>query len=79
MAASYSEPAVLWRLKHADGRRARATLIPGVPHSTLVFFLDDRFDRGENVSDWEPAIARAEEVRRALENEGWTTDDVRSP
>ena len=72
--ASYSEPAILWRLRHPDGRRARATFIPGVPQSTLVFFLDDKFDRGENVSDWEPALARAEEVRRALEEDGWTPD-----
>ena len=40
----------------------------------MVFFLDDRFDRGENVSDWEPALARAEEVRRTLEVDGWTPD-----
>jgi hypothetical protein len=68
---SYSEPAVLWRLRHRDGRRARATLIPGVPTSTLVFFVDDRFERGENMADWEPALQRADEVKRALVQEGW--------
>jgi hypothetical protein len=65
---------VLWRLRHADGRRARATLIPGIPHSTLVFFLNDKFDRGENVKDWEPALARADEVKRQLEEQGWEPD-----
>jgi hypothetical protein len=79
MAASYSEPAVLWRLKHADGRRARATFIPGVPHSTLVFFLDDTFDRGENVTEWDQALVRAEEVRRTLEQDGWESEEQRSP
>ncbi len=74
MTPSYSEPAILWRLRHPDGRRAHATFIPGAPQSTLVFFLDDKFDRGENVSEWEPALARAEEVRRALEEDGWTPD-----
>jgi hypothetical protein len=64
----------LWRLRHPDGHRARATFIPGVPQSTLVFFLDDEFDRGENVSDWELALARADEVRRALEEDGWMPD-----
>ena len=64
----------MWRLRHPDGRRARAIFIPGQPQSTLVFFLDDRFDRGENVSEWEPALARADEVRRALEEDGWTLD-----
>jgi hypothetical protein len=68
---SYSEPAVLWRLTHQDGGRARATLIPGVPDSTLVFFVNDRFERGENVSDWEPALRRADEVKRQLVQEGW--------
>lgn len=79
MTASYSEPAILWRLRHPDGRRARATFIPGVPLSTLVFFLDDTFDRGENVAEWERALARAEEVRRAMEQDGWQPEDYRSP
>ena len=68
---SYSEPAVLWRLRRPDGSRARATIIPGVPASTLVFFVNDRFERGENVSDWEPALRRADEVKRQLVKEGW--------
>ena len=72
---SYSEPVVLWRLRHPDGRRARAMLIPGVPQSTLVYFLDDRFDHGENVSDWAPALERANQIRGVLEGEGWTADD----
>jgi len=42
-----------------------------VPASTLVFFVDDRFERGENVSDWEPALRRADEVKRQLVQEGW--------
>jgi hypothetical protein len=71
VAASYSEPAVLWRLRHPDGRRARATFIPGVPQSTLVFFLNDQFERGENVAEWAMALARADEVKRTLEQGGW--------
>ena len=73
---SYSEPAVLWRLRHPDGRRARATLIPGVPTSTLVFMVDDRLDRGENVTEWEAAIERAEDVRRALIDDGWRPEEA---
>jgi hypothetical protein len=68
---SYSEPAVLWRLKHQNGARARATIIPGVPTSTLVFFVNDRFERGENMADWGPALQRADEVKRQLVEEGW--------
>ncbi len=72
--ASYSEPAVLWRLRHPDGDRARATLIPGAPESTLVFFVNDRLDRGENFAEWAQAMARAEEVRLGLLEQGWHVD-----
>jgi hypothetical protein len=68
---SYAEPAVLWRLRHPEGPAARATLIPGSPDSTLVIFVDDRFERGENFRDWGAALAKAEEIRRGLEEEGW--------
>lgn len=68
---SYSEPAVLWRLRHPKGDHARATLIPGSPASTLVFFVNDRLDRGENFTEWALAIARAEEVRNDLLEQGW--------
>jgi hypothetical protein len=39
--------------------------------STLVFFVDDRFERGENMADWEAALRRADEVRQALLRDGW--------
>jgi hypothetical protein len=68
---TYSEPAVLWRLRDAKGDQARATLIPGDPASTLVFFINDRFDRGENFKDWASALARADQVRRELIEQGW--------
>ncbi len=71
---SYSEPAVLWRLRHARGDKARATLIPGAPQSTLVFFLNDRLDRGENFTEWSMAMARAEQVRADLLDQGWEID-----
>ena len=71
---SYSEPAVLWRLRHPRGDLARATLIPGSPESTLVFFVNDRLDRGENFREWAQAIARAEVVRQDLLDQGWTVE-----
>jgi hypothetical protein len=67
---TYNEPAVLWRL--VRGRdRARATLIPGVPESTLVYFINDRFEKGENVTDWAQALASAERMRSTLVEDGW--------
>lgn len=76
MKKTYSEPAVLWRLNHPDGSRARATLIPGTPTSTLVFFFNDRFERGENIEEWDQALTRADNVRQALVEAGWRVDDV---
>jgi len=71
---SYSEPAILWRLSHPKGDSARATLIPGSPESTLVFFVNDRLDRGENFREWAQALARAEAVRQELLEQGWKAD-----
>ena len=71
---SYSEPAVLWRLRNRRGEQARATLIPGSPQSTLVFFVNDRLDRGENFAEWAHAMARAEAVRQELLKQGWTAE-----
>lgn len=69
---SYTDPTVLWQLHHpADGRTARATIIPGSPTSTLVFFVDDQFERGENFDEWDVAIAHANAVRDELLTEGW--------
>ena len=66
---SYSEPAVLWRLRHRNGARAWATIIPGTPTSTLVFFVNDRSERGEIMADWEPELKRADDVKRRLVEE----------
>jgi hypothetical protein len=69
--SSYSEPATLWRLANPEGTVARATLIPGVPRSTLCFFVDDELERGENFSEWDQALERAEKVRLEMLAEGW--------
>jgi hypothetical protein len=68
---TFSEPAVLWRLRHTNGDHARATLIPGSPASTLVFLVNDRLERGENFEEWDDALARAELVRADLLSQGW--------
>ena len=73
---TYGEPAVLWRMTHRDGDRARATLIPGSPESTLIYFLNDEFERGANFAEWDEALADAEAVRQRMLEAGWT-DDVK--
>jgi hypothetical protein len=72
--SSFSEPAVIWRLRHPDGDTARATLIPGTPQSTLVFFVNEQLERGENFNEWESALALAEEVKRGMLTNGWRDD-----
>jgi hypothetical protein len=67
---TYNEPAVLWRL--ARGRdRARATMIPGVPTSTLVYFVNDQFEKGQNVAHWAEAVEAADRLKQHLLEEGW--------
>lgn len=67
---TYNEPAVIWRL--VRGRdRARATIIPGVPESTLVYFVNDQFEKGENVTDWEQALQAAARLKEQLLEDGW--------
>jgi len=68
---TYTAPTILWRLRHPDGRVVRATLIPGSPASTLVYFVDDRFERGENFDEWDQALRQAEAFRKELMDESW--------
>jgi hypothetical protein len=67
---TYNEPAVLWRLERGRDR-ARATVIPGVPESTLVYFVNDKFEKGQNVADWAQAIEAAERLKQQLLGDGW--------
>jgi hypothetical protein len=61
-------------LRHPDGDRARATLIPGAPASTLVYFVNDQFERGENFMEWDEALAQADLVRRRMLDDGWVEE-----
>ena len=46
-------------------------VIPGAPTSTLVFFVNNELDRGENFDEWDAVLMRAEDVRRELLEQGW--------
>lgn len=65
---------MLWRLFHPSGRRARAVLLPGTPHVTLTFFVDNVMDRAENFDSTDIALFRSEGVRHALVADGWRED-----
>jgi hypothetical protein len=36
-----------------------------------VYFVNDRFERGENFAEWAPAVEQAERVKRQMIGEGW--------
>jgi hypothetical protein len=65
---------VLWRLCHDEGRRARAVLLPGTPHVTLTFFVDNVMDRAENFDSMDIALFRSEDIKRTLIGDGWRED-----
>jgi len=70
---TYNEPAVIWRMTRGRDH-ARATVIPGTPESTLVFFVNDQFEKGQNVADWAQALEAAERMKRQLAEDGWTEE-----
>jgi hypothetical protein len=52
----------------SDGRLALADLRRT---STLVYFVNDQFERGENFAEWGPAVEQAERVKRQMIDDGW--------
>ena len=68
------EPTVLWRLFQSPGRHARAVLLPGNPHVTLTFFVDNVMDRAENFDSMDIALFRSDDVKRTLISDGWRED-----
>ena len=63
---------MLWRLSGRDRERARAVILPGGPPFTLAFFVNEQMDRIENYDSMEIVLFRADEVRKALEADGWS-------
>jgi len=75
VAHSYTEPTIIWRMRHPDGLHAHATLIPGVPSSTLTWFIDGEMVRAENFDEWDLALVRADEVKSAFRQSGWEPEE----
>ncbi len=69
--STFSESTVLWRL-HRGRAHAHATLLATAGRATLAWFIDDVMDRAENYDTLELALARADDVRGALERDGWS-------
>jgi hypothetical protein len=66
---------VLWRLfKPATRDHTRAVILPGGPPYTLAFFANDEMDRAENYESMDLAVFRSDEIKRSLEEDGWTEE-----
>ena len=71
-----TDPAVLWRLTR--GRAvAHATIFPGTQQTTVTWYLDNVMDRAENYDTVALAMARADEIRGVLLEDGWTEREDR--
>ena len=65
-----TDPTVLWRL--ARGRsKAHATIFPGASQTTVTWFVDGVMDRAENYESLALALARANEIKDVLLEDGW--------
>jgi hypothetical protein len=64
-------PTVLWRM--ARGRStAHATVLPGDGQTTITWFFDGVMDRAENYETADLAMARSDQIRGLLLEDGWT-------
>jgi hypothetical protein len=65
-----TDPAILWRLSR--GRAiAHATILPGPSQTTVTWFFDSVMDRAENYDSVALALARAEQIKGILLEDGW--------
>ena len=71
MSAKYSQPTALWRLRHPDGRLARATLYPSGFGYTVSWRIDESVKGLQEFREWKPAIQRADRLRSELIHSGW--------
>jgi hypothetical protein len=68
--SSPSDPTVLWRLSRGRST-AHATIFPGDAQSTVTWFFDGVMDRAENYESLDLALARADQIRGILLQDGW--------
>jgi hypothetical protein len=71
MKSSYSEPTILWRLRHPDGRVAHAVIVPRWSDASAVWFIDDKPEEARDFEDWESAVKWMDSVRVRLSGNGW--------
>jgi hypothetical protein len=65
-----SDPTVLWRMSRGRST-AHATIFPGDTQTTVTWFFDGVMDRAENYENVDLALARADQIRGILIEDGW--------
>ena len=65
-----TDPTVLWRMSRGKST-AHATVFPGDSQTTVTWFFDGVMDRAENYDTLDLALARADQIRAILLNDGW--------
>ena len=65
-----TDPTVLWRMSRGRST-AHATIFPGTVQTTVTWFVDGVMDRAENYETLPTALARADEIKTVLLEDGW--------
>jgi hypothetical protein len=65
-----TDPTILWRLSRGRST-AHATIFPGASQTTVTWFVDGVMDRAENYESLALAVARADEIKDVLLEDGW--------
>ena len=65
-----TDPTILWRLSRGRST-AHATIFPGTSQTTVTWFVDGVMDRAENYESLALALARADEIKDVLLEDGW--------
>jgi hypothetical protein len=74
--STYNEPTVIWRMRHADGRSARAVIDPMSSATRVLWFVDDQPLYVRYFADWTGAIEWSNRLRAQQWTVGWRLVDI---
>ena len=70
-----TDPTILWRMARGKNT-AHATIFPSAAQTTITWFFDGVMDRAENYDSLDLALARSDQIRGVLIEDGWTPVDA---
>ena len=73
--STYNEPTVMWRMRHADGRRAQAVIDSTNSGTRVLWFVNDRPLAVRHFADWTSAIEWTNRLRAQQWTVGWRLSD----